>query len=108
MGDALTLDAAAATTRTGDIWLFRGHKTADRTVRMRTNRPVNPVAMAVTIGDLPPLLWHTEPGGPCLMCGREPTTVGLNSIVSRMQLECGRIAMDHRLGSARSASRRLR
>ena len=62
MGDTLTLSAAAAATRTGDIWLFRGHKAADRTVRLLTNSPVNHVAMAVTIGDLPPLLWHTELG----------------------------------------------
>ena len=62
MGETRTLDAAAATTRTGDIWLFRGHKTADRTVRLLTNSPVNHVAMAVTISDLPPLLWHTELG----------------------------------------------
>ncbi len=45
---------------TGDIWLFRGSKANDRFVRAATNSPVNHVAMAVAIGDLPPLLWHTE------------------------------------------------
>lgn len=45
---------------TGDIWLFRGTKANDRFVRVATNSPVNHVAMAVAIGDLPPLLWHTE------------------------------------------------
>lgn len=58
----MTLTDAAATTRTGDIWLFRGHKTADRTVQLLTNSPVNHVAMAITIAGLPPLMWHTEMG----------------------------------------------
>ena len=50
------MDAAT----TGDIWLFRGRKANDRMVQVTTNSPVNHVAMAVAIGDLPPLLWHTE------------------------------------------------
>jgi hypothetical protein len=58
----MTLDEAAATTRTGDVWLFRGRKTADRAIRAFTNSPVNHVAMAVAIDDLPPLLWHAELG----------------------------------------------
>lgn len=45
---------------TGDIWLFRGRKPNARFVQAATNSPVNHVAMAVAIGYLPPLLWHTE------------------------------------------------
>lgn len=62
MPESLTLADAAAMTRTGDVWLFRGHSTADRTIRLLTNSPINHVAMAMAIGDLPPLLWHTELG----------------------------------------------
>ena len=47
-------------TSTGDIWLFRGVKANDRFVHAATNSPVNHVAMAVAIDDMPPLLWHTE------------------------------------------------
>jgi hypothetical protein len=47
---------------TGDVWLFRGVTLADRAIRVATNAPVNHVAMAVAIDDLPPLLWHTELG----------------------------------------------
>jgi hypothetical protein len=50
------MDSAA----TGDIWLFRGTKVNARVVQVGTNSPVNHVAMAVAIDDLPPLLWHTE------------------------------------------------
>lgn len=56
------LEAAAATTQTGDLWLFRGTSNADRMIRLFTNSPVNHVAMAVAIDDLPPLLWHAELG----------------------------------------------
>jgi hypothetical protein len=59
-GPSITLDAAIDVASTGDIWLFRGHKANDRLVQAATNSPVNHVAMAVAIGDLPPLLWHTE------------------------------------------------
>ncbi|WP_260479151.1 hypothetical protein [Kibdelosporangium aridum] len=58
----LDLDEAAAITRTGDVWLFRGRSAADRTIRMVTNSPVNHVGMSVVIEDLPPLLWHAELG----------------------------------------------
>jgi hypothetical protein len=47
---------------TGDIWLFRGRTVADRAIRVATNSPVNHVAMAICIDDLPPLLWHAELG----------------------------------------------
>ncbi|MET0146665.1 MAG: hypothetical protein ABW328_18030 [Ilumatobacteraceae bacterium] len=52
------IDAA----HTGDIWLFRGRSMADKAIRVATNSPVNHVAMAVALDDLPPLLWHTELG----------------------------------------------
>ena len=59
---ALDLDAAAALTRTGDLWLFRGRSGADRAIQQFTNAPVNHVGMAVVLDDLPPLLWHAELG----------------------------------------------
>jgi hypothetical protein len=59
---SLTLDDAVATAATGDIWLFRGRKLADRAIQTVTNSPVNHVGMAVAIDDLPPLLWHAELG----------------------------------------------
>jgi hypothetical protein len=61
-GTALTLDAAAELTRTGDLWLFRGRTGADRAIQSLTNSPVNHVGMAVVLEDLPPLLWHAELG----------------------------------------------
>ena len=48
--------------RTGDVWLFRGHKMADRAIQVATNSPVNHVGMCVAIEDLPPLMWHAELG----------------------------------------------
>lgn len=58
----LALQDAVATASTGDIWLFRGSKPADRAIRAFTNSPVNHVGMVVAIDDLPPLLWHAELG----------------------------------------------
>jgi hypothetical protein len=58
----LTLDEAVDLTRTGDLWLFRGHSAADHAIRVLTNAPVNHVGMAVVIDDLPPLMWHAELG----------------------------------------------
>lgn len=58
----MSLDEAAAHTRTGDIWLFRGKSAADTAIRMATNAPVNHVGMAVVLDDLPPLMWHAELG----------------------------------------------
>lgn len=57
-----SLAVAASTTQTGDIWLFRGRSPADRAIRLFTNSPVNHVAMAIVIDDLPPLLLHAELG----------------------------------------------
>jgi hypothetical protein len=59
---ALRLPEASAITRTGDLWLFRGFSAADRAIRFTTNSPVNHVGMAITIDDMPPLMWHAELG----------------------------------------------
>ncbi|MEU1205083.1 hypothetical protein [Nocardia sp. NPDC005825] len=59
---SIGLDEAAELTRTGDLWLFRGHSGADRAIRGLTNSPVNHVGMAVVIDDLPALIWHAELG----------------------------------------------
>ncbi|MET8874320.1 hypothetical protein [Nocardia sp. NPDC004604] len=61
-GTGIGLDRALELTRTGDIWLFRGHSAADRAIRMTTNSPVNHVGMSVVIDDLPALIWHAELG----------------------------------------------
>ena len=47
---------------TGDVWLFRGRKVADRAIRLFTNSPVNHVGVVLAIDDLPPLIWHAELG----------------------------------------------
>ena len=59
---SITLDQAVDLARTGDVWLFRGHKMADRAIQVATNSPVNHVGMSVVIEDLPPLMWHAELG----------------------------------------------
>jgi hypothetical protein len=58
----ISLDELLETTRTGDIWLFRGRSGPDRLIRTLTNSPVNHVGMTVAIDDLPPLMWHAELG----------------------------------------------
>jgi hypothetical protein len=58
----LSLDEAVDLTRTGDIWIFRGHSVPDRAIQLTTNSPVNHVGMSVVIEDLPPLMWHAELG----------------------------------------------
>jgi hypothetical protein len=58
----IPLDEAVDLTRTGDLWLFRGSSVADHAIRFTTNAPVNHVGMAVTVEDLPPLMWHAELG----------------------------------------------
>ncbi|GAB6900421.1 hypothetical protein [Kineosporia succinea] len=60
--EPLHLSQAAALTRTGDVWLFRGRSSADRAIQAFTNAPVNHVGMAVVLEDLPPLMWHAELG----------------------------------------------
>jgi hypothetical protein len=57
---SITLDEALDLVRTGDVWLFRGRKAADRAIQVATNSPVNHVGMSVVIDDLPPLMWHAE------------------------------------------------
>jgi hypothetical protein len=59
---SIPLEDALALTRTGDLWLFRGHVAADRAIQAATNSPVNHVGMAVVLEDLPPLMWHAELG----------------------------------------------
>jgi hypothetical protein len=59
---SITLDEALDLARTGDVWLFRGRKAADRAIQVATNSPVNHVGMSVVIDDLPPLMWHAELG----------------------------------------------
>src|SRR5262245_1664058 len=58
----LSLDEAVDLTRTGDVWVFRGRKMADRAIQVTTNSPVNHVGMSVVIEDLPALMWHAELG----------------------------------------------
>lgn len=62
MAESMTLADAAAQTSTGDVWLFRGRSSADRTIRLFTNSPVNHVSLVLALDDLPPLLWHAELG----------------------------------------------
>jgi hypothetical protein len=61
-GARISLDEALELTRTGDVWVFRGQKVADRAIQVTTNSPVNHVGMSVVIDDLPPLMWHAELG----------------------------------------------
>ncbi|MGW6379266.1 hypothetical protein ACWFRB_24685 [Rhodococcus sp. NPDC055112] len=58
----VSLDEAVDATRTGDIWIFRGHSGADRAIQTLTNSPVNHVGMSVVLDDMPPLMWHAELG----------------------------------------------
>jgi hypothetical protein len=58
----VALDRALEETRTGDVWLFRGHSGPDRAIQTLSNSPVNHVGMTVAIEDLPPLMWHAELG----------------------------------------------
>ena len=58
----LILGEAVELSRTGDLWLFRGHSPADQAIRALTNSPVNHVGMTIALDDLPPLLWHAELG----------------------------------------------
>ena len=61
-GAGNSLDEAVEQTRSGDVWLFRGGTGADRAIQLATNAPVNHVALAVVIDDLPPMMWHAELG----------------------------------------------
>lgn len=61
-GSSISHTDAYATAATGDLWLFRGRSTADRTIQTLTNSPVNHVGMVVALDGLPPLIWHAEMG----------------------------------------------
>jgi hypothetical protein len=58
----IPVETGVETTRTGDLWIFRGGTVADRVIQAASNAPVNHVAMAVVLDDLPPLMWHAELG----------------------------------------------
>jgi hypothetical protein len=62
MAATVTLHDALERASTGDVWLFRGRKVADRAIRLVTNSPVNHVGVVLALDDLPPLLWHAEMG----------------------------------------------
>lgn len=84
----VSLEEAAAATRTGDIWIFRGESTADRAIQTLTNSPVNHVGMSVVIDDLPPLMWHAELGHSLqdMWTGRFQRGVQLHDLRSAVQV----------------------
>ncbi len=88
----LPLDAAVELTRTGDLWLFRGHSAADQAIRVLTNAPVNHVGMAVVLDDLPPLMWHAELGKGLLdvWSGTHQRGVQLHDLREAVVQWCGR------------------
>jgi hypothetical protein len=88
----ITLDEAVDLARTGDVWLFRGHKAADRAIQVATNSPVNHVGMAVAIEDLPPLMWHAELGRslPDVWTGTRHRGVQLHDLRDAVLLWAGR------------------
>ena len=92
----LSLDAAVDLTRTGDLWLFRGHSAADHAIRVLTNSPVNHVGMAVVIDDLPPLMWHAELGKGLLdvWSGTHHRGVQLHDLHQAVTQWCGRYEQD--------------
>jgi hypothetical protein len=81
-GTPLSLDEAVELTRTGDVWIFRGRTPADRAIQSLTNSPVNHVGMAVTLDDLPPLMWHAELGRslPDMWSGKHQRGVQLHDL----------------------------
>jgi hypothetical protein len=85
---SITLDEAAGLTRTGDVWLFRGRKAADRAIQVATNSPVNHVGMSLVIDDLPPLMWHAELGRsvPDLWSGTRHRGVQLHDLRAAVDL----------------------
>ena len=90
----LDLDTAVDLTRTGDLWLFRGHSAADHAIRMVTNAPVNHVGMAVVLDDMPPLMWHAELGKglPCVWSGSSHRGVQLHDLHDAVVQWTGRYA----------------
>src|SRR5258708_16420711 len=96
---SLTLDEALDLTRTGDVWLFRGHTVADRAIRVATNSPVNHAGMSVVIGDLPPLMWHAELGRslPDVWSGKRQRGVQLHDLRDAVLLLATRYGQQARL-----------
>ncbi len=92
----ITLNQALELTRTGDIWLFRGHTLADRAIRVGTNSPVNHVGMSVVIEDLPPLMWHAELGRSLedIWSGNRHRGVQLHDLRSAVEIWTGRYSQD--------------
>ncbi len=88
----MSLDEAVESTRTGDIWIFRGSSGADRAIRTLTNSPVNHVGTAVVLDDLPPLMWHAELGKslPDMWTGRFQRGVQLHDLRAAVQVWGGR------------------
>jgi hypothetical protein len=88
----VSLGEAAAQTRTGDIWLFRGRSAADRVIRTLTNAPVNHVGMALVLEDLPPLMWHAELGQslPDVWAGKHHRGVQLHDLHDAVTTWCHR------------------
>ncbi len=86
------LAEAVELTRTGDLWLFRGHSGADQAIRVITNAPVNHVGMAVVLDDMPPLMWHAELGKGLLdvWTGTHHRGVQLHDLGQAVRQWCGR------------------
>jgi hypothetical protein len=88
----ITLDEAVDLTRLGDVWIFRGQSLADRAIRLTTNSPVNHVGMAVTLDDLPALMFHAELGKalPDLWTGTHQRGVQLHDLREAVLTWAGR------------------
>lgn len=84
----MTLDEAATTARTGDVWLFRGRSPADKAIRAATNSPVNHVGMVLAFDDLPPLMFHAELGRslPDVWSGEHQRGTQLHKLVDAVQV----------------------
>jgi hypothetical protein len=94
--DGVSLADALDHARTGDIWLFRGRSMADKVIRLTTNAPVNHVAMAVVLDDLPPLLWHAEASGslPDVWVGGHQRGAQLHRMVDAVDRWTGKYEQD--------------
>ncbi|MFH5206753.1 hypothetical protein ACHIPZ_00695 [Antrihabitans sp. NCIMB 15449] len=88
----VSLSDTVEQTRTGDIWIFRGHSGPDRAIRTLTNSPVNHVGMSVVLADLPPLIWHAELGKSLqdMWTGRFQRGVQLHDLRDAVQVWGGR------------------
>ena len=82
------LDEALDLTRTGDVWLFRGHTAADRAIQLTTSSPVNHAGMSAVLDDLPALMWHAELGRslPDLWSGSRHRGAQLNDLRAAVTL----------------------